>query len=82
MVDLPVITYEKYNIDWNEEENLFYFECFAVREFEPRNYVLFKNPYNGIATTFELRETEDDGWLYYAIGDSGVKKPCRLLAIK
>jgi len=82
MNDLPVIVYEKYKISWSEDENTYFFNCSEVREFEPRNYIFFKDPSTGIWTTFELRETAEEGWLYFAIGDSGIKKPCKLLAIR
>ena len=82
MEGLPIIEYEKYKISWSEEEGIFYFHCYDVKEFKPDNYLLFKDNYTGIHTTFELIEDAEEGWLYNAIGNSGIKKPCKLLVIK
>ena len=85
MEGLPVIEHEPYRISWSEDERTFYFECSEVREFSPANYILFHDMKTGMKTTFELRETDEAGWLYYAIGDitqTGMTKPTMLLAIK
>lgn len=82
MEGLPVIIYEPYKVSWNEEERVYFFNCSEVREFTPDNYLLFCNMEEGIKTTFELRDIGAEGWIYHAIGESGIKKPCRILAIK
>jgi hypothetical protein len=80
--NLPVILYEKHRISWNEDENTYYFHRSEVPEFKPHNYLLFKNMFTGNFTTFELRVDEELGWIYFAIGESGIKKPCKMLILK
>lgn len=80
--NLPIIKYEKHRISWNEDERTYFFHQSEVPNFRPRNYLMFKNEYEGLSTTFELRIEEELGWIYYAIGDSGIKKPCKMLVVK
>ena len=80
--DIIVINYEKHKISYNEDENIYYFSCSEVKEFRNDNYILFNNQFEGIKTTFELIDSSNEGFLYNAIGHSGIIKPCKLLAIR
>ena len=82
MEGLPVILYEPHRISWSESEQTYFFNCSEVKEFSSENYILFHDVKKGSKTTFELRNKDENGLLYYAIGDSGMKKPTTLLAIK